>query len=204
MASVTAVVTERRTEKLDLRVSRAAKAKLQAAAAASHRSMSDFVMESALARAEETLVERRTFGPQRRKPGQPFQAALNAPVRAFARIACAPLREPGFFDPACRSAREAAISLSESRMIEKLRRDHPLEAFDCGQPDMNRWLIKYALQNQGSNAAQTYLGIVDGVVVGYHSLAAGRVEYADAPDRLQKRVGEPSGSNHAACPTGGA
>ena len=75
---------------------------------------------------------------------------------------------------------------SESRIIEKLRRDHPLEAFDCGQPDLNRWLIKFALQNQASNAAQTYLGIVDGVVVGYYSLAAGQVEYADAPERLRK------------------
>lgn len=76
--------------------------------------------------------------------------------------------------------------MSESRSIEKLRRGHPLEAFDCGQPDLNRWLIQYALQNQGANAAQTYLGIVDGVVVGYYSLAAGQVEYADAPERLRK------------------
>jgi GNAT superfamily N-acetyltransferase len=77
---------------------------------------------------------------------------------------------------------------SESRIIEKLRRDHPLEGFDCGQPDLNRWLTKYVLQNQGSNAAQTYLGIVDGVVVGYYSLAAGQVEYADAPERLRKEL----------------
>jgi GNAT superfamily N-acetyltransferase len=76
--------------------------------------------------------------------------------------------------------------LSESRIIEKLRRDHPLEAFDCGQPDLNRWLIKYAQQNQSANAAQTYLGIVDGVVAGFYSLAVGQVEYADAPERLRK------------------
>src|ERR1017187_6786189 len=75
-----AAATERRTEKLDVRVSTAAKAKLQAAAAASHRSMSDFVMESALARAEETLVERRTFG-LNAESWTAFQAALSAPVR---------------------------------------------------------------------------------------------------------------------------
>jgi len=50
--------TERSTEKLDVRVSSSAKAKLQAAASVSHRSMSDFVMESALSRAEETLAGR--------------------------------------------------------------------------------------------------------------------------------------------------
>jgi uncharacterized protein (DUF1778 family) len=97
MAS-SAVVTERRTEKLDLRVSRAAKAKLQAAAAASHRSMSDFVMESALARAEETLVERRIFG-LNNEAWTSFQAALNAPVRPLPRLH-ALLSEPGFFDAA--------------------------------------------------------------------------------------------------------
>lgn len=54
-------LTECRTEKLDVRVSSAAKAKLRAAASAFHRSMSDFVMESALSRAEEMLLERRIF-----------------------------------------------------------------------------------------------------------------------------------------------
>src|SRR5580693_7361225 len=97
-----ATSTERRTEKLDVRVSRSAKAKLQAAAAASHRSMSDFVMESALARAEETLVERRTFG-LNAETWTAFQAALNAPVRPLPGLR-ALLREPGFFDPA--SARQ--------------------------------------------------------------------------------------------------
>ncbi|HEX9199979.1 MAG TPA: GNAT family N-acetyltransferase [Acidobacteriaceae bacterium] len=76
--------------------------------------------------------------------------------------------------------------MTEARIIEKLRRDHPLDGFDCGQPDLNRWLLRYAIQNQSSNAAQTYLGLVDGVVVGYYSLSAGQVEYADAPERLQK------------------
>ena len=76
--------------------------------------------------------------------------------------------------------------MSEARTIEKLRRDHNLDAFDCGQPDLNRWLQKYALQNQGANATQTYVGNVDGVIAGYYSLAVAQVEYADAPERLQK------------------
>ena len=64
------ILTQRRTEKLDLRVSPAAKAKLQAAAAAAHRSVSDFVMESALSRAEEALADRRVFGTRRREVGR--------------------------------------------------------------------------------------------------------------------------------------
>ncbi len=76
--------------------------------------------------------------------------------------------------------------MSAGRIVEKLRRDHVLDAFDCGQPDLNHWLIKHALQNQGSNAAQTYVGVIDGAVAGYYSLAVGQVEFADAPERLTK------------------
>lgn len=76
--------------------------------------------------------------------------------------------------------------MSEARSIEKLRREHVLDAFDCGQPDLNGWLIKHALQNQGASAARTYMGLVNDAVVGYYCLAAGQVEYADAPERLPK------------------
>lgn len=76
--------------------------------------------------------------------------------------------------------------MSAGRIIEKLRRDHVLTSFDCGQADLNSWLLKHALQNQGASAAQTYVGLVDGELVGYYSLAVGQVEYAEAPERLQK------------------
>jgi uncharacterized protein (DUF1778 family) len=89
------ILTERRSEKLDLRVSPTAKAKLQAAAFATHRSMSDFVMESALARAEETLAERRVFGLDAEK-WTAFQAALDASPQPLPRLQ-ALLDEPGFF-----------------------------------------------------------------------------------------------------------
>jgi uncharacterized protein (DUF1778 family) len=90
------IQAERRSEKLDVRVSPAAKAKLQAAASAAHRSMSDFVMESALSRAEETLAERRVFGLDAEKWAA-FQAALDAPAHPLPRLQ-ALLDEPGFFD----------------------------------------------------------------------------------------------------------
>jgi hypothetical protein len=37
--------------------------------------------------------------------------------------------------------------LTEERMIEKLRRDHPIDAFDCGQEALNsRWGRNRVLQ----------------------------------------------------------
>jgi GNAT superfamily N-acetyltransferase len=75
---------------------------------------------------------------------------------------------------------------AENRLIEKLRRDHAIEGFDCGQELLNNWLRKHALQNQGAGAAQTYVGLVGEAVIGFYSLAVVQIEYSDAPERLQK------------------
>jgi len=78
--------TETRNEKLDLRLSATAKRALQSAALAAHRSVSEFVLESALARAEETLPDRRRFGLNAAQ-WEEFQAALAAPARPAPRLA---------------------------------------------------------------------------------------------------------------------
>jgi uncharacterized protein (DUF1778 family) len=85
-----------RTEKLDLRLTRDAKRALQAAASVEHRSVSEFVLESALARADEALADRRTFGLNATQ-WKAFLAALDAPPRPMPRLERL-LREPGFFD----------------------------------------------------------------------------------------------------------
>jgi uncharacterized protein (DUF1778 family) len=77
--------TATRTEKLDLRITPAAKLALSAAAAADRRSVSEFVLDSALARAEETLASRRHFGLDADKWGA-FVAALDAKPRALPRV----------------------------------------------------------------------------------------------------------------------
>ena len=85
-----------RSEKLDLRLTPADKQMLQAAAAASRRSVSEFVLESALTRAEETLPDRRRIE-LNAEDWAAFQAALDAPVRPLPRIARL-FREPSILD----------------------------------------------------------------------------------------------------------
>ena len=85
-----------RSEKLDLRLTLAAKRVLQTAATASRRSVSEFVLESALARAEETLPDRRHFGLDAEQWAA-FQAALDAPPRDLPRMARL-LAEPSVFE----------------------------------------------------------------------------------------------------------
>jgi uncharacterized protein (DUF1778 family) len=86
-----------RSEKFDLRLTREAKLVLKAAATASRCSVSEFVVESALARADEALADRRSFGLSAAQ-WKAFLAALDAPPRPLPRLERL-LREPGFFDP---------------------------------------------------------------------------------------------------------
>ena len=85
-----------RTEKLDLRLTAAAKRTLQHAAEASHKTVSDFVLESALGRADTILAERHVYRLDA-KQWAAFQAALDAPPKARPRLARL-LREPSILD----------------------------------------------------------------------------------------------------------
>ena len=86
-----------RSEKLDLRLTRQAKSTLQAAAAVSRRSVSQFVLESALERADEALADRRIFSLNGAQ-WKAFLAALDAPPRPSLPRLERLLREPGYFD----------------------------------------------------------------------------------------------------------
>ena len=76
--------------------------------------------------------------------------------------------------------------MTPTRRIEKLRRDHPVEGFDCGREELNRYLLRYAWQNQQAGASQTYVGIVGDTVAGFYTLAVGQVTQEEAPERLTK------------------
>jgi GNAT superfamily N-acetyltransferase len=72
--------------------------------------------------------------------------------------------------------------------IEKLRRDHRVDGFDCGKEPLNRFLVRFALQNQLANSAQTYLALSDDDVAGYYTLTFGAVACDDAPERFRKGI----------------
>lgn len=73
--------------------------------------------------------------------------------------------------------------------IEKLQRAHAVDAFDCGNDELNRFLKQYALQSQASRGATTYVGLADTTVIGYYSIRVGEVEYDQASERLKKGLG---------------
>lgn len=85
-----------RSEKLDLRLTPSDKFLLQTAASAARRSVSEFVLESAIARAQETLPDRQAFGLDA-KTWRSFLAALEAPTRPMPRLERL-LNEPSVFE----------------------------------------------------------------------------------------------------------
>lgn len=76
--------------------------------------------------------------------------------------------------------------MSNVGAIEKLRREHILDSFDCGKEDLNRFLKRQAWNNQQAHSAQTYVLTKDLVVLGYYSLAAGSVTHEEATERAKK------------------
>ena len=70
--------------------------------------------------------------------------------------------------------------------IEKLRRDHDLSSFDCGNRALTTWLQKFAWANQQADSAKTYMACRANRVVGYYALTAGSVHKHESPERIAK------------------
>jgi GNAT superfamily N-acetyltransferase len=73
-----------------------------------------------------------------------------------------------------------------SLRIEKLNRTHAVEPFTCGQLELDRFLVRHALQAQQANSSQTYVAVDGSEVIGYYTIVAGEVRHADAPARVAK------------------
>jgi uncharacterized protein (DUF1778 family) len=85
-----------RSEKLDLRVAPTDKQKIAAAAAVENRSVSEFILHSALLRADAILIDRTHFGLDAER-WEAFMAALDAPPRRFGRLEQL-FKEPSVFE----------------------------------------------------------------------------------------------------------
>ena len=70
--------------------------------------------------------------------------------------------------------------------IEKLHRTHDVEQFTCGQPELDRFLIRHALQAQQTNSSQSYVAVNDDEVIGFYTIVAGEIRHAEAPERVVK------------------
>ena len=75
------------------------------------------------------------------------------------------------------------------RAPQPLDSSHVLEAFDCGKPVLNEWLIRHARQAHSSGSTRTFV-VLDGQrLVGYFSLTVGQVDVFNAPERISRGLG---------------
>lgn len=72
-----------------------------------------------------------------------------------------------------------------------LTAEHDIVGFRCGDDSLDEWLRRYALTNQASGSARTFVTCLDDRVVGYYALASGAVSRASAPTRVTKAMPEP-------------
>jgi GNAT superfamily N-acetyltransferase len=75
---------------------------------------------------------------------------------------------------------------------ESLARSHDRKNFDCGEPALNDYLMRYARQNHESGGAKTFVAVSPEYptrILGYYSLCPASLEYARTPEILRRDLG---------------
>ena len=79
-----------------------------------------------------------------------------------------------------------------ARRIKPIARSHDRRAFDCGDPDLNDYLRRYARQNHDSGGAKTFVAVGDDAparVLGYYSIAPASVAFERVPPGVLPGLG---------------
>ena len=88
--------TQAKTERIDVRVSSPLKALLQEAARATHKSVSEFILDAGITAANQALADRRLFDLDETR-WEEFQKKLDRPVQRKPRLRKL-VNEPGVLD----------------------------------------------------------------------------------------------------------
>lgn len=75
---------------------------------------------------------------------------------------------------------------------EPIGRHHDRKSFDCGSPDLNDYLKRYARQNHASGGAKTFVAVPPAEpahILGYYSISPGAIEFARVPANLTRKLG---------------
>jgi GNAT superfamily N-acetyltransferase len=72
---------------------------------------------------------------------------------------------------------------------EAVARSHDRKGFDCGDADLNAFLVRFARQGHEQNAAKTFCAIADDApdrILGFYSLAPASVAHAAVPQAMTR------------------
>jgi len=75
---------------------------------------------------------------------------------------------------------------------EAISKQHDRKGFDCGQPPLNEFLLKYARQAHLSGASKTYVAVSDAEpahILGYYTLSPAQLDFELAPEAARPAGG---------------
>jgi GNAT superfamily N-acetyltransferase len=75
---------------------------------------------------------------------------------------------------------------------EPVGRHHDRKGFDCGSPELDSYLERYARQNHESGGAKTFVAVVPTAparVLGYYSISPGAIEFTRVPAAVSAKLG---------------
>lgn len=75
---------------------------------------------------------------------------------------------------------------------EPIAKHHDRTSFDCGVPELNLYLAKFARQNHEAGGAKTFVATFDNHssrILGFYSISPGAIEFERVPAKLTKRLG---------------
>ncbi len=74
---------------------------------------------------------------------------------------------------------------------EPISQHHDRRSFDCGAPELNQYLDRYARQNHASGGAKTFVAISPAEparVLGYYSISPGAIEFDRVAEHLARKL----------------
>ncbi|MEP7354883.1 MAG: GNAT family N-acetyltransferase [Acidobacteriota bacterium] len=71
---------------------------------------------------------------------------------------------------------------------EPISKKHDRDAFDCGDPDLNEFLQRYARKSHDLGGSKTFLAIDDAErsVLGFYSLSPASIKYSRTPEIVRR------------------
>jgi GNAT superfamily N-acetyltransferase len=75
---------------------------------------------------------------------------------------------------------------------QPIGRHHDRKRFDCGAPELDAYLVRYARQNHQSGGAKTFVAVSPAEpsrVLGFYSISPGAIEFARVPADLTRKLG---------------
>jgi GNAT superfamily N-acetyltransferase len=75
---------------------------------------------------------------------------------------------------------------------QPIARHHDRKHFDCGSPDLDAYLARYARQNHETGGAKTFVAVSPAEptrILGFYSISPGAIEFARVPADLTRKLG---------------